>query len=1159
MTTIFLQYEVCVKKWLIPVTHLSIIRRLSNNPKLRRFMTRLAILLRSALLILTLVCVSQTMARSQKYKVTIKAKEQRLLDVFKTIQKQTNLIVFYSNTILNDQEKVSIQVKDEALEKVLDQIVAGKALQYEVQEKYIVISPKEIKKQTTKEEGVVSAEDVPAPPPTIDVSGRITDEDGNPLMGASVMIKGTKLGTQTNADGYFILKGVDEKAVLEIGYVGFEKRELLATSMRAVRTLTLKRKDSPLDEVQLIAYGQTSKRLATGNTTTVKADEIERQPVQNPLLALQGRVPGLVVTQTTGMANGHVQIRIQGQNNINDERSEPLIVIDGVPYPTSLVADGTGAPTGNPIKGASPLSFINPLDIESIDVLKDADATSIYGSMGANGVILITTKKGKPGRVGVNIRMQQGWGKVTRKLHLMDTRQYLDMRYEAIRNDGLTITSATNNDLRLWDTTRYTDWQKTLIGETAQNLNFSVGISGGTAAAQYMISGTYSRVTDVFPGDFANSSGSLHMSLGSSSSNRRFKTQFSASYFVNENLLPAEDLTRFINMAPVAPALYNDDGSLNWATNASGTKTWDNPLSHLAYRNVENNAQNLISNLTLSYIVFPGLNIKTALAYNKLSNSALRGTPLEFYSPEERPNASRSVFLNRASRENWIVEPQITYQAKFANLLVDALVGSALQKRGQESLTLQANNFSSDLLMSALGNGTPQQSLSSENVYRYAALFGRVGLNLSNKYVLNFNVRRDGSSRFGDANKYHTFASIGGAWIWTNEKRLQEFLPFLTHGKLRTSYGVTGSDNIGDYQYRSAYGALPANVPYQGINSVTTSAVPNPSLQWEEVRKLSIGLELGFLSDRIFAGIDYNRNRSSNQLDKWQLPSLTGFTGITMNMPILIQNTSWEFMFRGTPVKSKTLSWQSSINFTIPQNKLLAFEGIEKTSYANGGGSGVYIGRPLGTIRAYRFWGIDPATGSSLVYDAQGNPTSSPNGSLVNGDRTEFISTLPDFYGGFSNSISFKGLQLDFLFQFSRQLGTSDYYYFGQTSALGRFISSTASNQPISVLGRWQKPGDQTNFTPFTTTTSYYNNIVDSRQAYSYRASYIRLKNLALSWMIPDQWIKKAGLQSAKLSFQGQNLLTISGYTGLDPETPGMGSLRLPPLQMWTINMQLFF
>lgn len=1080
--------------------------------------------------------------------VSLSFKEAPLQKVFAEIRKQTGYSFAYFEADLAKAKPVSISISNMRVQEALASLFQDQPLTFTIIEKVVVVKQKAEKK--------ISGEQSPREVlPPIDVRGRVINEEDEPVAGVSVQIKGTNTGTSTDGEGEFVLRNVESDAVLVLSAVNIQRVEA-GINGRRYMDVRVKGKTGKLDEVQVIAYGTTSQRLNTGNVSTVKAADIEKQPVQNPLLALQGRVPGLVVTQTTGIANGHVKVRIQGQNSIVDNRSEPLIVVDGIPYPTTLEPDGSGSPlsVNDPTKGASPLSFINPADIESIDILKDADATAIYGSRGANGVILITTKKGRVGRAKIDIKMQQGWGKVTRKLDLMNTRQYLDMRYEAIANDGLSITSATNVDLRLWDTTRYTDWQKVLIGETAQYTTVNAGISGGTNAAQYYIGGTYSRVTDVIPGDMANKSGSMHFSINTASANQKFKMQLSGSYLTNENRLPGVDLTEAaLSYEPVAPSLFKVDGSLNWSPNTAGSSTWDNPLVYTLFNNVRHQTKNLLGSAGLSYLILPGLQVKSTFGYNNLSGSNFRGTPLEYFPPEDRPTSTRGAFISKTANSSWIIEPQLFYQVKLKAIKIDALAGGTIQKTSNESLRVSASGFTSDLLMESMQAAASTNVSSGRIPYRYAALFGRLNLNMDNKYILNLNARRDGSSRFGDANKFHNFSSAAAAWIFSEEKWIKQSLPFLSFGKLRASYGITGSDQIGDYQYVSLYTTSSTNIPYQGIVALFPNGLSNPHLQWEEVRKLSLGMDLGFLNDRILLNINYGKNECSNQLQILKLPSITGFTGVLTNFPAVVRNTSWEFLLNAAIIRRKDITWSATINVTMPENKLVAFPDIENSSYANGN-SGVIVGQPLGVVKAFKYAGIDPATGKGLVYDVHGNPTATPSAAT---DRTELIATIPDFYGGFNNSISYKGFQLDFLFQFTRQMGARDQYYFNRISPPGRFQVGR-SNQPVSVLaGRWQKPGDQASMIRFSTTTSVVPRGYGSDAYYTYDASYIRLKNLSLSWQLPAEWSKKAGMQSARINFQGQNMLTITNYSGLDPETGG--GYSLPPLQIWTMGIQLVF
>ncbi|MBO9573908.1 MAG: TonB-dependent receptor plug domain-containing protein, partial [Chitinophagaceae bacterium] len=432
-----------------------------------------------------------------------------------------------------------------------------------------------------------------------------------------------------------------EGEVLVISSVNYGTKQIRLVAGNTQLNIALDRSVSELDEVQYIAYGTTSKRFNVGNTATVKGEVIEKQPVTNPLFALQGRVPGLLVTQSTGFANGAFKVQIQGQNSIG-RGSDPLIVVDGVPLAFELLgASSTSGPlNGDRGRGAnSPINFIVPSDIESIDVLKDADATSIYGSRAANGAILITTKKGKQGKTRVTLSVQQGWSRVGRRLAMLDTRQYLDMRYEAIKNDGLEIDDASNDDLRLWDTTRYTDWQKELIGGTASYTNATASVSGGSATVQYLVGGTLTRTTNVFPGSFANKTGNIHFNINAGSLDQRFKLALTGSYAVNNCGVPEVDLTKAALMLPPnAPPLYNEDGTLNFAPNASGHSTFVNPLGGTVFKDYENSFNALTSNAQISYSIFPGLLVKSSFGYNNIRGNGFFASLPSAYPPEDRNN-----------------------------------------------------------------------------------------------------------------------------------------------------------------------------------------------------------------------------------------------------------------------------------------------------------------------------------------------------------------------------------------------------------------------------------------------------------------------------------------------------------------------------------------
>lgn len=1089
--------------------------------------------------ILLLATCLHVCGKGHSQTVTLSEKDAPLEKIFRAIEQQTDFVFFADFALLQKAKAVTINVKGMPLQEALDICFKEQPLSYSIVGKNIVVDLRggEMKEKAGAIQGLA----------LIDVRGRVTNEENDPVAGVSVLVKGTKMGTSTNGDGEFVLNNVPDDAILVLTAVNIQTVEEAINGRRNLE-LKVKGKTGKLDEVQVIAYGKTSQRFNVGNVTTVKAEDIEKQPVQNPLLALQGRVPGLVVTQTTGIPGGGVTVRIQGQNSIRSG-NDPLYVIDGVPYPSQLLA-----PDG-PLVNGSPLNYINPSDIESIDVLKDADATAIYGSRAANGAILITTKKGKVGRTKVDLNFQQGWGKVTRKVDMLNTRQYLDMRYEAYRNDGIDWRdpAVSADDLKVWDTTRYTDGQKELIGGTAKYTNVNVAVSGGTAAIQFIVGGTYNRQTTVFPGDFDDKRGALHFTLNGSSNNQKFHFQLSGNYIFDDNHLPNTDLTRVaINLEPVAPPFYNPDGTLNWALNASGASTWENPLVYTLYQDYSNITKNLVSNALVSYDILPGLAVKSSFGYTNLQTNTYLPVPLESFRPEDRRFIQRQALYHYRTMNSWIIEPQITYNEIFWMGKFEALIGTSIQQNNNDALDLRGTGYTSNVVLSDIRSAAVVQ-VSSTNVseYRYNALFGRLGYTWANKYIINLNARRDGSSRFGGNNKFHNFGSIGLGWLFSQEKLIKEAVPFLSFGKLRASYGTTGNDQIPDYSYLSLYGSIfNVGIPYQSNNGLSAFRIPNPNLQWEQTRKWQIGIDLGFLNDRILINATYARNRSSNQLLQLSLPAVTGFEGITENFPALIQNTSCEFSVNTINIKGRVINWSSNFNLTIPRNKVVSFPNFEESSYAAGFG-GVIVGQPLGIQKGYRYLGVDPATGRYLIADKNGAPTTSP---IFPDDYLTLINTLPKYYGGFQNNVTYKSFQLDFLFQFVKQIGAKALFY-NNSNLPGEFYS-TSSNQPVTVLNRWQKPGDNTSIGRYNTDYTVNPYLVSGSDAgYSYAASYIRLKNVSFSWQFPAQWLQKANLQNGRIYFQGQNLVTITNYTGLDPENQTTNAL--PPLQLWTVGIQL--
>lgn len=975
------------------------------------------------------------------------------------------------------------------------------------------------------------------------ITGQVSDKNNTPVTDATVILVHSGASSVTDESGRFSLPLRMEADTLVIRHVGFKTSYLSINSSTPKNlSVTLEEQTKELDDVVIIGYGTTTERFNTGSVGKVSGEQIASQPVANPLAALEGRVPGLSVTQNNGMPGAYFKVQIRGQGSLA-QGNDPLFVIDGVPYApnNSPVNQLSSAATQFAGGGLSPFNSISPADIESVEVLKDADATAIYGSRGANGVILITTKKGKAGKTQCTIRASSGISRVTRTMPMLDTRQYLAMRREAFANDGVVPSTDNAPDLLVWDTTRNTDFRKLLIGGTAHASDVQVSLTGGEGLTSFLLSGDYHHETTVFPGDLADNRGSFHAAIQHTSQNRKFHMSLSAIYSSDKNAINSSDLTSHLNLPPDLPPLYDSTGKLNWQ---GGGVIFDNPLAYLLQKYTAQ-TDNLLGNLSLSYQLYPGLDLTATAGYNTYQLTELNTNPILSQNPAYLP-LGYSEFGNN-SFKSWIMEPQLNYRHSFGRLNLGFLAGGTLQEMVNSNSSFFAYGYSNDALLGSIGAASSLSVLANNKTdYRYAALFGRLNLRWNNEWILNFSGRRDGSSRFGPGRQFANFGAVGGAWIFSEQKFIKKILPFLSYGKLRGSYGSTGNDQIGDYQYLDTW--TPSPYVYGNNRGLQPSGLFNPEYSWEINRKAEAALELGFAGDRILLNADWFHNRSSNQLLQYTLPLQTGFSSIISNFPATIQNSGFELSLTGKSFVRKNFSWTTTLTLTLPRNKLIAFPGLASTPYANR----YVLGKSVNTIRGFQFEGVDPATGVFRFTDQN------KDGMLNSQDYVVLGNTDPVFYGGFLNSLQYRNFQLDLFFEFRKQTGSnylaSVYIAYAQTPG-------TMANQPTAVLDRWQVPGNRSDIQQFTATPgtdafNALNYLYSSGGVYS-DASFIRLKNISLSYSIPENWLKKHSMTGAMVYLRAENLLTITGYKGADPETQNLYSL--PPLRTITAGIQFTF
>jgi len=960
------------------------------------------------------------------------------------------------------------------------------------------------------------------------IDGMVTDEKGNPLPGATIKIKGTSINSSSNSSGQFGLSTSGFPVTLVITFVGYDILTVEITKENHTHLAAkLHLSTGSLNEVQVIGYGTTTKRLNTGSVSTISSAEIEDQPVTNVLSALSGRAPGVYVQTTNGLPGGNISVQIRGKGSIS-AGTNPLYIIDGVPFETSIGGSYTAA---NGVLGSSsvngsvsPFNSINPDDIASISILKDADATAIYGSRGSNGVILITTKQGQNGKSKIDFNLSEGVNGAADLPRLLNLQQYLDIRKEAFSNDGQAPSNDPNDpnyapDLTIWSQNKGTDWVKYLLGGTGHVTDAQFSLTGGAGGNTFSAGGNFHSETSYLKGNNLYQRGGVHINFQHTSANSKFHFQYINSLVLDNNKLSnPPDLGTDILLPPNYP-LFDASGNYNWF--------YVNPAAEIQAVSLASTT-NVINNLMMSYELLPRLVFKVSTGYNLI---ILKQTQ-EFPDVALYPGSTDYTNFGDNSNRTFIVEPQINYSYGFDKSNISALIGGTYQNTVSQGSQIIAGDFSSESLMKDFAAAQTYSLSNSYTAYKYASVFGRVTYNYDNRYILNGTVRRDGSSRFGPGNQFGNFGSVGGAWLFSSEPFMKALQPTISFGKLRSSYGLTGNDQISDYQYLSTYGT--SGYTYQNTPGLQPTKIANSDFHWETTKKLEFGIDLGFFNDRILLTADYYRNRSDDQLVNYKIPYLTGFATYEANLPADVQNKGWEFELTSKNIKSQDFTWTSTFNLTLPTNTLLAFRNLATSSYA----STLQIGYDITRVYGYQFTGVDPATGLASYSPVPGSSSSDPNFFATIGKQT------PDFYGGIGNTITFHKWSLDIFGQFARQLQMG-----GIPNTPGLLL-----NNYQWILGRWQKAGDQTTI-PKSSTIADYNYTFSS--ANYFEAAYFRVKNIALSYALPPAWMTAIRASSGRVYFQGQNLLTFNNKNLplLDPESGA--APNLPPVRTFTIGAQL--
>jgi len=1058
--------------------------------------------------------------------ISLNIRNQPIGKVFEAIEKQTHLTIVYNDRFVNPSIPISIQLTNRPLTQALESLLKPVSLTYHMTKNTIVIT--EASQKEGKQTSPLSSEVQQRI-----VGGRVTDDQGNPLEGVTVSVKGTATAATTNTEGKYQINIPENGETLLFTLIGFEAVERPINKQSTI-DVSLKTAVSDLDEVVVIGYGTQRKSDLTGSISSVKVNELNNVTTTSVDGMLNG-VPGVNVIQSGGEPGAGFSINIRGASSIS-AGNNPLYVIDGFPIDNSP-ALGSGSDPGFSENRSprNPLASINPRDIESIEILKDASAAAIYGSRGANGVILITTKSGQSGDVKVSLHASGAVQTPFNRLKLLSAAEYKDVLNQLVDAGGA------RPEERVGDIANGgvgTDWQRAVTNQAAIMQNHELSFTGGTDRSQYFLSLNYVDQDGVVKNTDFNRYG-LRLNLDSKVS-ERFKIGLNASAsYVRNTFAPNGFSTN-----ETAGALYaatNFDPTLG-IQDADGSYilspflSIDNPLA-LIYGTSSKSASNrILTTITGEYMILPELNFKINVGGDIVN--------------EKRKNYIGRLTLNgrntggigsnyQGERSSYLAEGTFNYDKTFGLHAINGVIGGSFQRFASSRIHITANNFPSDATQA------DNLSLGSQETYvidnpstgnKLASLIGRINYMFDNTYSATVTVRRDGSSRFGQNNRYGTFPSAAVAWKISEEDFLKGS-NVLNQLKVRASWGLTGNQEIGDFAYQSTYnGGVPAIWDNQLTTTTAPARLPNPDLKWEQTEQVDIGLDFGLFDNRINGGIDFYQKTTTDMLLSLPIPQSTGFANILTNIG-KIQNKGIDITLSSVNMSRENFRWTTDLSMTTLKNKVIDLGGLPQIF---SGGGFLHVeqigiirpGEPLNSFFGWEVAGVWQQDDDFSITHENVQPGDlkyvDQNGDgYVNGDdRVNLGNSFPDFQWSLANTLSIHGFEL--------------YVYLegvqGAQMLNGNLIDSYF---PINFrrnkfaepyLNRWTPENPSNTYPSFVNPLSQGRKTVNSLTVQD--ASYMRLKNVRLSYTIPDRitW-----LPSGQVYLSAENLLVVTDYDGLDP------------------------
>jgi TonB-linked SusC/RagA family outer membrane protein len=688
-------------------------------------------------------------------------------------------------------------------------------------------------------------------------------------------------------------------------------------------------------------------------------------------------------------------------------------------------------------------------------------------------------------------------------------------------------------DIVKWEQIKNTDWQRYVYGGTGRVHVADANVTGGDKFTKYRISMGYETRSNITTASGSNNRISFSNNISHNTRNNIFKIDLTSLYShtkINTIDLP----TASMFLSPNAPDVFNSQGKLNYSEYDPVGYLLNNFQGLLRSYNTKGSYLN--NRLSLTFLPIKGLQLKTALGYSAYNNDEKYIIPIISQNPLNNPTGELSNGITKGT--TWIIEPQIEYKFVKNAVKTEFLIGSTLQSTDQTSLFIQGTGYRDDNLLQSVANSPVKYGTDAYGQSKFFAVFSRINFNLRDKYIVNINARRDGSSRFAPGKQFGNFWSIGGAWVISSEKWFQGILKVISFAKLRSSFGTVGSDNINGYVYLTRWSG-DRNVinPYGGSQSYAPTQHANPELHWQENRKLEIAGNFNFLKDKIATEIVWYRDRCGNQLLIAPLPVMTGFSNVSTNLPATVQNSGWEVRINADILSTKGFNISSNFNIGANVNKLIKFANIENTVYA----SQYTIGKPLNTRFVYKYTGVDPNTGLYTFEDLNKDGIVSSSPSLSNPDCYGVNLTSP-YFGGFGLNVSFRNISLNSFFTFGNIPHVLSARY--STSIPGTF--GTQSNQSKHAVNRWQKPGDVAEFARYTTVPVLSDYAFSGSDGVLSEGSYLRLQNINLNYSFSKKSIQKLKLTNANIFIRAENVFLITNYDGMDPTAPGLGNYPLP-------------